>query len=195
MAGVMRRRRRPPAPLSMVAETAGAPGPGTHLTGELDGQDISAAVQILDAHDLEPGRFGVAPAAVVRPFATGQGGMVYYGRYSVRPGARALDVAVKFALSVDNREAHVEAEMLSKLNHSLNVIGFFGKCWWENRMGMVMELANYAHRTLDDLLRALEAGTAAWTMGELWAVVRGVATGLDHIHERGISHMDIRAQA
>lgn len=123
-----------------VEEAADGAAAAQGVSDELQDQDLSGDVEILDAHNLYPDRFDQVGAALIRPFATGQGGMVYYGKYELRPGA-VLPVAVKFALSVDNSEAVIEADMLSLLNHHVNVIGFYGICFWQDRLGVVMELA------------------------------------------------------
>jgi len=92
-------------PSALQTTSAVAPSPSDDLAGplseELADQDLTGDVEILDAHMLYPERFGKVPPNLIRPFATGQGGMVYYAAYKLRPG-HTLPVAVKFALSVEN---------------------------------------------------------------------------------------------
>ncbi len=139
-----------------------------------------------DAVLLEGARFGAYRIGGL--LGLGAMGVVYRAHH----GALDRSVAIKVlapVLAADERireRLRREALNAARLEHP-NVVGVFDAGVHQGRMYIAMQLVE--GRPLDELV-----GTPQLTTQRMVEVVEMVAAGLDHAHERGVVHRDVKPQ-
>lgn len=138
--------------------------------------------------EIEPGASVDTKYLVTRPIARGGVADVFEAEHLVTSATVALKVLRRNTVDVVSAQRRLlqEARILGALRHP-NVVTIHdaGRC---ARFGPYLVLERIDGRSLEDLL----AVRRTLAVGQVVALVTELAAALDHVHERGFVHRDVK---
>jgi WD40 repeat protein/serine/threonine protein kinase len=149
---------------------------------------VDEAPDVVDAVALQPGSEPIPGYRLVRLLGCGGFGSVWRAS-----GPGGFDVALKF-VSLTAEMGAVEQRALDAVRavRHPNLLALFGA--WQ-RDGMLIVAAELADGTLLDRFRtATASGLPGIPRDELLEHLGDAARGLDHLHEAGVQHRDVKPQ-